>query len=120
MDISGRRRSEQFEDRGRGGGGGGGLPVQALSSVVRLLGIKGTLIVGAVLGVGYFVLPSSLKQQLFGALSGQGSSQGASSGSVCQATAENGKSCDFSRVVLASTEDVWTAKFGQGALPRYE
>jgi predicted metalloprotease len=121
MDISGRRRSEQFEDRGRGGGGGGGgLPVQALSSVVRFLGIKGTLILGAVLGVGYFVLPSSLKQQLFGAISGQGSSQGASSGSVCQATAENGKACDFSRVVLASTEDVWTAKFGQGALPRYE
>ena len=122
MDISGRRRSEQFEDRGRGGGGGGGgLPVQALSSVVRLLGFKGTLILGAVLGVGYFVLPSGLKQQLFGALSGQGASPGASGGgSVCQATAENGKACDFSRVVLASTEDVWTAKFSQGALPQYE
>ncbi|HVR20578.1 MAG TPA: neutral zinc metallopeptidase [Polyangiaceae bacterium] len=121
MDIQGRRRSSNFEDRGRGGGGGGGVPIQALTSVVRLLGVKGTLIIGAVLGVGYFVLPSSLKQQLFGALSGQGSGQAAQgSGSVCQASAENGQACDFSRVVLASTEDVWTGHFQKGALPKYE
>jgi predicted metalloprotease len=31
----------------------------------------------------------------------------------------NGKACDFSRVVLASTEDVWSAKFRAGELPRY-
>jgi uncharacterized protein len=122
MDIQGRRRSSNFEDRGRGGGGGGGgVPIQALSSVVRMLGVKGTLVVAAVLGVGYFVLPSSLKQQLFGALSGQGSSQGAQgSGSVCQASPDNGKACDFSRVVLASTEDVWSAQFQKTALPRYD
>ncbi|HEX6276950.1 MAG TPA: neutral zinc metallopeptidase [Polyangiaceae bacterium] len=121
MDIEGRRRSTEFEDRGRGGGGGGGLPIQALTSVMHLIGVKGTLILGAVLGVGYFVLPASVKQQLFGAISGQGTSQGAQgSGSVCQSSAENGKACDFSRVVLASTEDVWTAQFQKGALPRYE
>ena len=119
MDIEGRRRSSNFEDRGRGsGGGGGGLPVGALMSVARLLGFKGVLMVGAVLGVGYFLLPSEIKQQVLGGL--QGSGQGTQgSGSVCQASPRNGKACDFSRVVLASTEDVWTAQFQKGALPRY-
>jgi uncharacterized protein len=119
MEIEGRRRSTKFEDRGRGGGGGGGVPVQALGAVMRLLGVKGTLIVGALFGVVYMVLPSSVKQQLFGALSGQGTSESAGSGSVCEASPGNGKACDFSRVVLASTEDVWTAQFQKGALPRY-
>jgi uncharacterized protein len=122
MDIQGRRRSSNFEDRGSGGGGrGGGLPVQGLSSLVRLLGVKGSLIAAAVLAVGFFVLPASLKQQLLGALSGgsaqSGSAQGA--GSVCEASGENGKACDFSRVVLASTEDVYKPLFQSGALPRY-
>ncbi len=123
MEIEGRRRSSNFEDRGRGsgGGGGGGLPIGALLSVARLLGPKGMLIAGVVAAGGYFLLPSSLRQQLFGAVSGtEGSGQGAQgAGSVCQASPANGKACDFSRVVLASTEDVWTAKFASGELPRY-
>jgi uncharacterized protein len=124
MRIEGRRRSSNFEDRGGGGGGGrGGLPVQALSSIVRLFGLKGTLIVGAVLAAGFFLLPSSLKQQLLGALQGRGDGQPAGSGqgasSVCQASPTNDKACDFSRVVLASTEDVWTSQFQSNALPRY-
>ncbi len=122
MEIEGRRRSEKFEDRGRGGGGGGGgVPIRALVSIVQLLGIKGTLVAGALLGVGYFVLPSGIKQQLFGALTDkQSSAQGArGAGSVCAASPSNGKACDFSRVVLASTEDVWAVKFQNGALPRY-
>lgn len=121
MRIEGRRRSSNFEDRGSGGGGGGGVPIQALSSIVRLFGLKGALIVGAVVGAGYFLLPSALKQQLFGLLSGgaeqQASGQGA--GSVCQSSPANGKACDFSRVVLGSTEDVWTPQFQGGKLPRY-
>jgi hypothetical protein len=122
MRTEGRRRSSNFEDRGGGeGGGGGGVPIRALASVVRLFGLKGTLIVGVVLGVVYFLLPSSVKQQLLGALSGGGpqtsTSQGV--GSVCKASPEYGKACDFSRVVLASTEDVWTPQFQSGALPRY-
>lgn len=120
MEIEGRRRSNNFEDRGRGsGGGGGGVPIQALFSVLKLLGPKGTLAVAAVLGLGYFVLPSGIKQQLFGALTGDPGSAQRARGSVCQASAGNGKACDFSRVVLASTEDVWTAKFQGAALPRY-
>lgn len=123
MDIEGQRRSTKFEDRGSGrGGGGGGLPLNALSSVVRLLGFKGTLVVGA-LAAGVFVLaPASVKQALLSALSGgsQGGSRAASgSGSACQISPENNKACDFSRAVLASTEDVWAAQFQQGRLPGY-
>jgi predicted metalloprotease len=118
MEIEGRRRSSNFEDRGRGsGGGGGGLPVQAISSVVRLLGWKGTLILAGIFGIGYVLMPASIKQQIFaGTGSGQG---GPGAGSVCQASPGNGKACDFSRVVLASTEDVWNAEFQKGALPKY-
>lgn len=124
MRIEGRRRSSNVEDRGSGasGGGGGGLPIQGLASIVRFLGIKGTLIAGVVLGGGFLLLPAGIKQQLLGVLSGgSGSttSTAAGAGSVCKATPENGKACDFSSVVLASTEDVWKPKFQEGALPRY-
>jgi predicted metalloprotease len=118
MDISGRRRSSQFEDRGEGSAGGGGLGVHTLFTLVQFLGVKGTLVVGAIAAVGYFVLPSSIKQQLFGG--GAEGPGGKGSGSVCQSSPENGKACDFSRAVLASTEDTWNAEFGRGALPRYE
>jgi predicted metalloprotease len=122
MDIEGRRRSSNFEDRGRGaGGGGGGLPLNALSSVIRLIGLKGTLLLGAVAAVGYFVMPSGVRQALLRAVGGgDATSTGATgTGSACQASAANGKACDFSRVVLASTEDVWKAQFQAGALPHY-
>jgi predicted metalloprotease len=116
------RRSSNFEDRGTGRrrGGGGGVPVQALFALVRVLGFKGTLIAAVVAVVGFFLLPSGVKQQLLGALAGGG--RGASSApgaSVCKASPANGAACDFSRVVLASTEDVWTQKFAQGALPNH-
>jgi predicted metalloprotease len=53
-------------------------------------------------------------------LTGEG--EGASSApgsSVCQASQANAAACDFSQVVLASTEDVWTPLFARGALPDY-
>jgi predicted metalloprotease len=124
MRIEDQRRSSNFEDRGTGRGGGGGaagVPIQALLSVVRLLGFKGTLLAGGVLAIGFFVLPAGLKQELLGALTGGGeaalSTPGA--GSVCEASQANGAACDFSRAVLGSTEDVWTEKFERGALPNY-
>ena len=121
MRIEGHRRSTNFEDRGAGRGGGGGLPIGGLFTLVRLIGIKGTLIGAVVLGAVFLLLPASLKQQLFGALSGgaEGTSSGAGAGSACQMSPVNEKACDFSRVVLASTEDVWTPLFQRGALPRY-
>jgi predicted metalloprotease len=122
MDIEGRSKSTNFEDRGVGGrGGGGGIPLQALSAVVRLLGVKGTLIIGAVVGGAYFLMPASLKQRLFGALAegGQQGPAGQGAGTVCQASPENGKACDFSLIVLRSTEEVWAPVFQRGELPNY-
>jgi len=123
MRIEGQRRSSNFEDRGTGrsGGGGGGVPIQALLSLVSLLGFKGTLFAGAVLAIGFFVMPAGLKQALLGALTGgdQGALSTPGAGSVCDASEANGAACDFSRVVLASTEDVWTQQFARRALPDY-
>lgn len=120
MDIEGQRRSDNFEDRGRGGHSRAGLalPIQLLFVLVRFLGWKGTLVVAAVVGAGYYLLPGPVKQQLFGG--GGPANDGLGAGSVCQMSPGNAKACDFSRVVLASTEDVWSAKFRAGALPRYD
>jgi predicted metalloprotease len=124
VDIEGKRRSDKFEDRGSGGGGGGGggVSINALASLVQLLGPKGTVIVGLVAAGVYFVAPAGVKHALLSALSGgsQGTSQSSSvGGSACKASPANDKACDFSRAVLASTEDVWAAQFQQGTLPRY-
>jgi predicted metalloprotease len=123
MRTEGQRQSNNFEDRGtgRGGGGGGGVPIQALAAVVRLLGFKGTLIAGGVLAAAFFVMPSGVKEQILGALmgGGQGVVSESGAGSVCQASQANGEACNFSRVVLASTEDVWAPLFARGALPSY-
>ena len=88
--------------------------------MVRLLGVKGTLIVGACsLQCSLCCLRTQAGAP--GSFDGRGqealSAPGA--GSVCQASQANGAACDFSRVVLASTEDVWTPLFERGALPSY-
>lgn len=123
MDLEGRRRSTQFEDRGRGhaGGGAGASPIVALLSLTRIFGVKGVVVIAALAGVGYFLLPSGLKQQLLLALSGgaPGSGPAGAGGSVCDASPANAKACDFSRAVLASTEDVWEAQFQRATLPTY-
>ena len=118
MRTEGQRRSDNFEDRGSGrGGGGGGVPVQALFSLVQLLGFKGTLIAAVVIGIAFFVMPAGLREQLLGG--GDGGSSAPEGSSVCQASETNLEACNFSRIVLASTEDVWTPLFERGALPSY-
>jgi hypothetical protein len=121
MRIEGQRRSDNFEDRGSGRGGGAGVPIQALGSLVRLLGVKGTLIAGLAIVLAFLFMPAGLKEQILRALtgSGEGAPSGPDAASVCQASQANGAACDFSRVVLASTEDVWTPLFARGALPAY-
>lgn len=115
MRTDGERRSESFEDRGRGrGGGGGGVPIQALFSLVRVLGWKGTLVVVVIFGIGYFLMPSGMRSSLLG---GGSQSSGASGGSACAASPSNTAACDFSRVVLASTEDVWARELPAGRVP---
>ena len=123
MRTDGQRKSSDFEDRGSGSSraGGVGVPIQALIGVVRLLGLKGTLIAGLVIVVGFLVMPTGLKTEILGALTGGGENTASApgAGSVCQASQANAAACDFSRVVLASTEDVWTPIFARGALPDY-
>jgi predicted metalloprotease len=120
MDIDGQRRSERFEDRGRGAGGAGrgGLPVGLLLDLVQRLGVRGTLLLAAVAGVGYFFMPAGLRQMLFGG-GDAGPAGGAGAGSACAVSPVSAKACDFSRAVLASTEDVWKAQFAEGRLPTY-
>ena len=121
MRTDGQRKSDNFEDRGSGRAGGGGVPIQALAGLVRFLGIKGTLILGVVAVVAFLVMPAGVKRQILAALtgSGEGASSAPGAASVCEASEANGAACNFSRVVLASTEDVWTPIFERGALPTY-
>jgi predicted metalloprotease len=126
MDTGGRRRSDNFEDRGSGDGRAGqGAAGAALAGLLlRRLGLRGTLVVVAVIGGAYLLAPASLKQAILGALSGDPSGgrnvgAGSAGGSTCAASPALGRACDFSRVVLASTEDVWAAEFRKGALPDY-
>ena len=123
MRTDGQRKSSNFEDRGSGrrGGGGGGVPIQALAGLLKFLGVKGTLIAGLVMIVGFLFMPAGFKEPIFGALTdgGAGTPSGQGAAGVCEASQANGAACDFSRVVLASTEDVWTPLFARGALPAY-
>lgn len=119
MRTDGQRRSDNMRDRGSGsGGGGGGLPAAALISVLRRIGFRGILIVGVLLAGVYFFAPPNIKQMVFGALFGgvPGQTQSQGEGQVCDTHAE---ACNFSSVVLASTEDVWRTQFQQGRLPSY-
>lgn len=117
MDIGGKRRSDNFEDRGAGGvtRGGGGIGVNLLSMVMRRFGFKGVLIAGLALGGVYLFAPDPVKQALLGGTP----TRTATRGKVCESSPENANACDFSRAVLASTEDVWGKQFSRSALPKY-
>jgi len=117
MRIGDQRRSTNFEDRGRGStGGGGGFAVQLLVSSVRLLGVKGTLILGGLVAALLALNPFGVRSLAAQALFGDGGAPSGGGGSVC-ATAQ--AACDFSARVLGATEDVWREQFQKGALPSY-
>lgn len=120
MRTDGHRRSDNFEDRGRGSGGGmggGGLPGGMLFAILRRIGIRGILIVAVLGGIVWFGFPQFRApiMQLLG-IGGGGGEVAQGEGSVCEAEAQ---ACDFSRAVLASTEDVWRQQFSQNRLPNY-
>ena len=117
MDIGGKKRSDNFEDRGAGraGGGGGGIGIRLLTGVMRRFGIKGVLVAGVLLGGVYLFAPDSVRQSLLGG----GGTTTAGDGKVCDDSPKSAAACDFSRVVLASTEAVWAKKFTAGQLPPY-
>ncbi|HET9231603.1 MAG TPA: neutral zinc metallopeptidase [Vitreimonas sp.] len=114
MRIDNQRRSDNFQDRGRGVGGGGAIPAGALIALVSRLGIRGVLLIGLLLLAVYFFMPG-MRAPLLGML-GLGGGSAESSGQVCD---QHGQACDFSRAVLGSTEDVWRAQFQQGRVPSY-
>lgn len=114
MRMDNQRRSDNFQDRGRGSGGGGGGGAGMLFALMSRLGFRGMLIAGVLLAGVYFFMPS-MRGPLLGSL-GVGGGEVSSSGNTCD---EHAAACDFSRQVLASTEDVWTQQFSQGRLPRY-
>jgi predicted metalloprotease len=121
MDLGDYRRSEQFEDRGAGRGGpslGGAFGPQIFFLMVRYLGWKKSLILGAVVGLGYFALPASVKSNLAGGGATQGNA-GKSGARACELSEGHARACDFSRAILASTEDAWSGQFAQGSLPSY-
>ena len=122
MRTENQRRSSNFEDRGSGrGGGGAGVPDPGAGRSREVPRSEGHFDRGAVILVAFVLMPAGLKEQILGALtgSGEGAPSGPGAASVCEASQANGAACDFSRVVLASTEDVWTPLFDRGALPTY-
>jgi predicted metalloprotease len=123
MRTDGQRRSDNYEDRGRGSGGGGmgggGLPGGALLAILRRIGLRGILIVAVVGGIVWFAFPQ-FRAPIMALLGlGGGGQVVQGEGSTCESSAAATQACDSSRAVLASTEDVWAAQFQQGRLPRY-
>jgi hypothetical protein len=110
MKWKGRRASERVVDaRGRSGGTGGAAGAGPLLSLVgRRFGIKGVLVlvvVGVILWQTGLVDPEQM-------LGGSGA---APSGPVEQSERER-EHFEFVRVVLADTEDIWTAQFASRGL----
>lgn len=119
MDLDGKRRSNNFEDRGSGRRSagpsrGGAVSPQLIGAIVSRFGIKGLLVVGVIAAGVYILAPKTVTQSLLG-----GSVGAEAAGSVCSASADNAGACDFSRAILASTEDVWREHFRAGRLPNY-
>ena len=62
MRTDNRRRSDNFQDLGRGsGGGGGGIGAGALFGLMRVLGLRGMMVVALLLAVVYFFNPLGLR-----------------------------------------------------------
>ncbi|TAG09562.1 MAG: metalloprotease [Verrucomicrobia bacterium] len=118
MQWKGRRKSEQVEDaRGQrgpmfGGAGGGGGGIGMLITIGRMFGFKGIL---AALVLGVVLWKVGIIDMNFLLGGGAPSSQSA----PVQSSAEEDEQIDFARVVLADTEDVWTAEFSRNGM-RYE
>lgn len=95
------------------------MGVRLALEVFRLLGPKGTAVAAVGLVAFYFLAPPAVKESLLGAVFGRTEvSSGGATNSTCALSAQNQTACDFSRAILASTEDVWQAKFAQGDLPK--
>ena len=108
MKWKGKRQSSNVEDR-RGqsgpGRGVGGFNPMLIGPLIKLLFSKtGLVIVGLFLAFSFFTgnNPLSLLGQFF-----TGGNSPAETSVPYQGTAEENEMAEFSRVILASTEDVW-------------
>jgi uncharacterized protein len=116
MRWRGNRKSSNVEDRrsmrtsGLGGIGGSGM-VRLLPMVIKFLGFKGTAILVVCVGA-YGLFSGNLDNMLVGLGLQQGTTASNSTESL-QETAEEKELVDFVSVILADTEETWTALFRQ-------
>ena len=102
MRLDGRRESSNVEDR-RGSGG-----------KIAGLGLGGVIIVGLIT-----LLMGGNIGDVINNVSSMSGTEVASDNSGAEFTAEEQELARFSRIILASTEDVWTAYFQQHGLGQY-
>ena len=102
MRLDGRRESSNVEDR-RGGGG-----------KIAGLGIGGVIVVGLIT----LLMGGNLGDVINNVTSMSGSTETVATDNT-EFTAEEQELARFSRIILASTEDVWTAYFQQHGLGTY-
>ncbi len=133
MKWEGRRQSSNVEDRrGAGGGGGlggglgdifgggmgrrGGIQLPRSSSGVRGggMGLGTIVIIGLVAWLVFGINPLQLLGGMLGGDLGGGMTQTRQERSAPVSAAEQDKAYQFASVVLADTEDVWTALFRAG------
>ena len=102
MRLDGRRESSNVEDR-RGGGG-----------KIAGLGIGGVIVVGIIT----LLMGGNLGDVINNVTSMSGTTEAVATDNT-EFTAEEQELARFSRIILASTEDVWTAYFQQHGLGTY-
>ena len=102
MKLDGRRESSNVEDR-RGGGG-----------KIAGLGIGGVIVVGIIT----LLMGGNLGDVINNVTSMSGTTETVATDNT-EFTAEEQELARFSRIILASTEDVWTAYFQQHGLGTY-
>ena len=116
MRWRGNRKSNNVEDRrsmrvsGGGGLGGGGM-LRLLPMVFKFLGFKGTVILVVCVGA-YGLFTGNLGNMLGGLGLQQGPTIGVSTEPIRE-TEEEKELVDFVSVILADTEETWTALFRQ-------
>jgi predicted metalloprotease len=114
MKWRGRRQSRNIDDRrntrisGLRSGGNSGL-LKLLPMVLRLLGIKGTIVV--VIGLAIFGLLSGNLQNMLSVLAGQTMSESTPSSQPLQQSETEKQRVEFISVVLADLEHTWTNLF---------
>ncbi len=111
MRWKGRRKSQNVRDQraarySQGAGMAGGL-LRLLPNILRLLGLKGTIIVGVgILGWAFFT-------GNLGTLSGLSNDINAPADTSVQQSAEEAELVELVSVVLAETEDTWRTLFAE-------